>query len=412
MNKQLRVLWHGVPEEYGTGYGVQTGLFTSYLKERRGVEVAVSSITPARPTYINSAGIKVFSCGQRNGALGNDFIMEHVDRFRPDVVVSMLDTFVMDKKKFRTLPLVAWQVVDSDPLMYELREPCGMTKVNLAMSRFGQRTIKDAGFDSTYIPLAVDTEGSYFLMDQSEARNALESTWGVKLPPTKYVIVSVMANMSRPSRKNFAAGLAAYKMFYEASPWLDTLYYIHSESTGCVHEGENLPRIAETLGIPPDRLLFPPTYEYTTGFFGPDYLRAVYNAADVMLYPTRGEGFGVPVIEAQACGCPVIATNCTSMPELLPHGRLVHKVNRYMHLPGSHWYEVDVPELAHALTEHVTSGVSLSCVADQSIPLTREGIRQSVEKYDISVVGENLLSVLHTAVDSGLLATDNNGVIS
>jgi len=46
----------------------------------------------------------------------------------------------------------------------------------------------------------------------------------------------------------------------------------------------------------------------------------LYNAADVFLSPSKGEGFGIPIIEAQACGAPVVVTDFTSMPELVRWG--------------------------------------------------------------------------------------------
>ena len=44
---------------------------------------------------------------------------------------------------------------------------------------------------------------------------------------------------------------------------------------------------------------------------------SLYNTADILLFPTVREGFGLAVAEAMACGLPVIATNCSSMPELI-----------------------------------------------------------------------------------------------
>jgi glycosyltransferase involved in cell wall biosynthesis len=41
----------------------------------------------------------------------------------------------------------------------------------------------------------------------------------------------------------------------------------------------------------------------------------LYQMAEVMVYPSRFEGFGLPVAEAQASGCPVITSNISSMPE-------------------------------------------------------------------------------------------------
>ena len=43
---------------------------------------------------------------------------------------------------------------------------------------------------------------------------------------------------------------------------------------------------------------------------------ALYSAADVFLFPTLYEGFGIPVIEAQSCGTPVLMSNVSSLPEV------------------------------------------------------------------------------------------------
>lgn len=51
-----------------------------------------------------------------------------------------------------------------------------------------------------------------------------------------------------------------------------------------------------------------------TGFIPDEDLPAVYNLADALVFPSLYEGFGIPVLEAMACGCPVITTKtgCTS----------------------------------------------------------------------------------------------------
>lgn len=52
-----------------------------------------------------------------------------------------------------------------------------------------------------------------------------------------------------------------------------------------------------------------------------EQLRVFYNIADVYFQTSKGEGLGMPLLEAMGCGCPVIATNTGAMTELLSDGR-------------------------------------------------------------------------------------------
>jgi len=58
--------------------------------------------------------------------------------------------------------------------------------------------------------------------------------------------------------------------------------------------------------------------------FVPQYdLVALYNAAGVFVYPSLYEGFGLPLLEAMACDCPVVASNCSSIPEVCADAALL-----------------------------------------------------------------------------------------
>jgi glycosyltransferase involved in cell wall biosynthesis len=71
--------------------------------------------------------------------------------------------------------------------------------------------------------------------------------------------------------------------------------------------GELFQTIRE-LGIA-DRVIF-------TGYVPGEELPLLFNAADLSVYPSLYEGFGLPVLEAMACGVPVVTSNISSMPEI------------------------------------------------------------------------------------------------
>lgn len=76
---------------------------------------------------------------------------------------------------------------------------------------------------------------------------------------------------------------------------------------------------AEELHID-DKVIFP-------GFISMDHIPFMYNACEIFVYPSFYEGFGLPPIEAMACGVPVIASNVTSIPEIVKDSTLL--VNPY-----------------------------------------------------------------------------------
>jgi len=64
----------------------------------------------------------------------------------------------------------------------------------------------------------------------------------------------------------------------------------------------------------------PPNMVHAGRIEGEAGMAALYNRCDAVLFPTRLEGFGYAPVEAQACGKPVVATNISSIPEVVRDG--------------------------------------------------------------------------------------------
>jgi hypothetical protein len=59
------------------------------------------------------------------------------------------------------------------------------------------------------------------------------------------------------------------------------------------------------------------------GYVGPEELRSLYTWATMLVFPSLFEGFGLPLLEAMTLGCPVAASNLTSIPEVVGDAALL-----------------------------------------------------------------------------------------
>ncbi|MET0240244.1 MAG: glycosyltransferase [Sphingobium sp.] len=71
-----------------------------------------------------------------------------------------------------------------------------------------------------------------------------------------------------------------------------------------------LSKLVNEVGLNSDEVIF-------TGFIPEDDLLACYRSCKLFIFPSWHEGFGLPVLEAMKCGCPVIAGNKSSLPEVV-----------------------------------------------------------------------------------------------
>jgi len=105
-------------------------------------------------------------------------------------------------------------------------------------------------------------------------------------------------------RKNVAELISAYAKVYPKLPQGQQLIIMGPEGK---HQ-EQLKLLATALQLQTE-VIFP-------GFVSNEDLPLFYNGADLFVYPSLYEGFGLPPIEAMSCGIPVITSNVSSLPEV------------------------------------------------------------------------------------------------
>lgn len=85
------------------------------------------------------------------------------------------------------------------------------------------------------------------------------------------------------------------------------------------------------------------------GYLPAQDLPALYTAATALVFPSLFEGFGLPVLEAMACGCPVICANTTSLPELAGEAALLVNPLDVAQMAESIYNVLNQPSLRHTL---------------------------------------------------------------
>jgi len=137
--------------------------------------------------------------------------------------------------------------------------------------------------------------------------------------------------------------MLAFAKFARNHP--DAIMTLHSG----VHQdgGQDLEALAENIGIL-DKVRVVDQYRYTAGQISQQDLNEWYNVIDVLSAASYGEGFGLPIMEAQAAGCPVITTRCSSMEELNPLGIQVDGEPFWNGVHKGWWTRPAVPGLVQA----------------------------------------------------------------
>ena len=106
-----------------------------------------------------------------------------------------------------------------------------------------------------------------------------------------------------------------------------------------------LERAAAKAGLAPGDLVL-------TGFVSDADLVALYNSTALFVFPSLQEGFGLPALEAMACGSPVIGSNCSSIPEVIGRADALFDPARPVQISAAIARVLGQPEFEASLRAH------------------------------------------------------------
>ena len=354
----MRILISSNAPFVGTGYGTQTALLAPRLRDL-GHEIVIAAFHGVQGAPTMWENIPVLPPGYDPYA--NDILGAHARAVNADLILTIMDAWVIDPNQTQGFKVANWIPLDCSPLSVMDRSYLQRSgSIPIAISKFGKRMLEDAGFAALYAPHGIDTS----VFCPADNREAIRKELGI--PNDAFVIAMNAANKDAV-RKSFPEQFLAFSRFSQKHP--DAMMLIHSIVQA--PQSLNLLDIVNHLGIK-DRVKFSDQYSLITGRIQPQNLAALYSAADVLSSASHAEGFGLPIIESQACGTPVITTDFSSMPEITGAGWTVQGEPFWNAAHQSWWCKPHVSEIEAAYEKAYSEAASL-----------REAAREFALQYSV-----------------------------
>lgn len=257
---------------------------------------------------------------------GKKRVVEILARVEPDVVFILNDPHVICRLLFanefdpeqalrRYRPIISHFTIDGDNLPEAWKVFSRYSKP-VAMSRFGQDQIPGSellyhGVDTeTFRPATrkrpIRTSGGDLVFDKRQAKEA------IGYDPDRFLILRVDRN---GWRKDFGSTWKALVPVVAEHDDIDVHFHCAGNDQA---GGPMMPALFSRDAATTDRFKLSASVKLAT-----DDLVVLINAADMFVTTSMGEGFGLTIAEALACGVPVVAQDVSSIPEVVGGGGLL-----------------------------------------------------------------------------------------
>ena len=423
--KRPTILFASDSPYYPTGFARQCGSIANMVSEIFNWDTHYLGWQTRGNPPISGFNYKVHGV-KGNAMFGKDSYNDVFHEISPDIIFTQGDAHMVDV--LARIPRPFWLLyypLDGDPINGLIADVLKKVDVPIAMSKYGKNlTESQLKIKTEYIPHGVDTN-NYSPINKVAARKMFFDMYGIRLPtpPEDLFIFGCVARLNK--RKHHMRLLEAFRMFLNSGNKEEReekrkkcFLYLHLDAKDplYIHDANHdyffLEQI-EVRGIDMNVIITPPAdrakkkYSFTEGIPDQD-LSILYNCFDVHVLPTGGEGFGIPIVEAMACGLPSIITDYTTTREFLVldddevpvpkekmRGIAVPPKTLYMERCGVRKAWIDVRKLAQAMQTYWKSEELRKQHGDNA--------RQwAVDHYDWKVVNKmwvDLFERINTNVD-------------
>lgn len=357
-----RVLWHSVVPWAPSAYGGQTRLVIRELRDH-GVDVHVTAAAGLRDRTILWEGIPVHPAPSDVPGLLGRWAHQLLDPTEGDRLITLVDAWRLEHQGLKGIPTLSWSTFETEPASIRGIDALRRQGVQpVAVSEFVRDQVEAAGLGpvpvvhhgidtATFAPLVVG--------DRVASRNAARRRLGVD--PERFVVGTVISNgQASLNRKSVPETALAFSRFAVECP--DALLWVHAATDEPAAGGLDLRRLLGACGLSESQIVITPSRSELEAF-DDGAMATLFNSFDVLCQPSAGEGFCLPLVEAQACGVPVIASRFSAQPEQTGAGWLVGGQRRWLPAMQAEQFTPSIDELAVALRSAKSSADALAAPA-------------------------------------------------
>ncbi len=308
----MKILWHSTAPWSPSSYSVLTARAVPNIV-KAGHQVAIGTwyglqgqplpwTIQDKATGETVAKVDVFPAGDGNG-FSQDILVQLYKYVNAQVAIVCSDVWPFKKEITKDILFCPWLPIDHDPAPPPVLDALETAVYPMVYSKFGQRVLADAGVKAAYVPCSAPSD-----VFKPGDKKAARETLGINAK-AKFIVGVVAANKDPQDRKGLSESMQAFLKF--AQNHEGAYMYLHTDVGGPI----NVLAIAESLDVR-KRIIQCDPLGYKLGMLDTGYMANAYNACDVLLNLAKSEGFGLPIVEAQMCGVPVIATDFGTTDEL------------------------------------------------------------------------------------------------